>query len=70
LLLRGHCGKAQKRILEFDILGVNSQFIEQVATLFQFFVVGICFGNQRNGFRVARLRFGIFPKVVVEASEC
>ena len=69
-LVERHFRKAQQRILKRHISGIHSEFVEHIAPLFQFAIVGIGFINQRNGLRIARLSQVVFMLIEIDSAQC
>ena len=69
LLLGGHLGQHQQRVLQGDVLGIDSQFVEHIAALLEQFVVGIVLVDQRNGFGIAGLCVIILAPCKVDATQ-
>ena len=69
LLLGGHRRQPQQRVLQFNILGIDSKLVKHIAAAFQHRVVGIIVRNQRQRLRIARLRLGVKPTIIIKASE-
>ena len=69
LFLGCHLGQSQQRVLQMDVSGIGSQFVQHVAALFQQLIIGICLRKLRHGLGVAGLSLHIVALQEVQVSQ-